>query len=138
MKKLEKTRVVTNIERYMYHRFARSAENFAIVSESVAEDPNVSIPRRSQELRPSYTTLWRILHLDLHLYPYIVQLTQQLKLTDHSQRRRYIEWMLEKYFIRILFTFTFEGTKWLTRYIRRRGNRMKLALNMAYSDVGGE
>ena len=30
--------------------FTRSAENIAIVSESVAVDPNVSIPRRSQEL----------------------------------------------------------------------------------------
>ena len=70
--------MVTNIERPVYHRFARSAENIAIVSESVAEDPNVSIPRRSQELGLSYGTLWRILHLDLHLHPYNVQLRQQL------------------------------------------------------------
>ena len=59
----------------MHHRFARSAENIAARSESVAKDPNVSIPRRSQELGLSYGTLWRILHLDLHLHPYKVQLT---------------------------------------------------------------
>ena len=76
------------------HCFVRSAENIAIVSESVAEDPNVSIPRRSQELGLSYGILWRILHLDLHLHPYKVQLRQQLKPVDHSKRRRYVEWVL--------------------------------------------
>ena len=96
MKKFEETGVVTNIERPVHHRFARSAENIAIVSESVAEDPNVSIPRRSQELGLSYGTLWRILHLDLYLHPYKVQLTQQLKPADHSQRRRYVESVLEQ------------------------------------------
>ena len=41
----------------MRNRFARSAKNIAIVSESVAGYPNVSIPRRSQELGLSYGTL---------------------------------------------------------------------------------
>ena len=50
VKKFEETGVVTNIERLGYHRFARSAENIAVVSESVAEDSNVSIPCHSQEL----------------------------------------------------------------------------------------
>ena len=36
------------------------------------------------------------MHLDPHLYPYKVQLTQQLKPADHSQRRRYVEWLLEQ------------------------------------------
>ena len=75
---------------------AHSTENIAIVNESVAEDPNVSIPHRSQELGLSYGTLWRILHLDLHLHPYKAQLMQQLKPADHSQRRSYVEWMLEQ------------------------------------------
>ena len=77
--------------------FARCAENIAIVSQSVAKHPNVSIPRcRSLELRLSYVTLGHILHLHLHLHPYKVQLTQQLKLADHLQCRRYVEWMLEQ------------------------------------------
>ena len=59
----------------MHHRFARSAENIAIVSENVAEDPNVSVPRRSQELGLSYDTLWHLLHLDLHLHPYKAHFT---------------------------------------------------------------
>ena len=42
--------MATNIERPVHHRFARSAENIAIVSENVAEVPNVLIPLRIQEL----------------------------------------------------------------------------------------
>ena len=70
MKKFKQPEVVTNIERPVHHCFARSAENIAIVSEGIADDPNVSIPRRSQELGLSYGTLGFILHLDLHLHPY--------------------------------------------------------------------
>ena len=54
----------------------------------------LSIPRLSQELGRFYGTLWCILHLDLHLNPYKVQLTQQLKPT--TQRRRYVEWLFEQ------------------------------------------
>ena len=34
--------------------------------------------------------------MDLHLPPYKVQFTQQLKPADHLQRRRYMEWVLEQ------------------------------------------
>ncbi|CAD7015434.1 unnamed protein product [Ceratitis capitata] len=55
--------------------------------ESVAEeDPNVYVSRCSQELGHSYGTLWSILHSDLHLNPFKVHLTQQLKSADYSQR----------------------------------------------------
>ena len=64
--------MVTNIERPVQHCCARSTENIAIVSESIAEDLKVSIPRHSQELGPSYGTLWLIFHLDLHLHSYKV------------------------------------------------------------------
>ena len=64
VKKLKETGVFTNIKRPVHHGFACFTENVAIMGESVAEDPNVSIPRRSQDC-----TLWRILHLDLYLHP---------------------------------------------------------------------
>ena len=92
MKKFEET---ANIIRPVHHRFARSDKNIAIISESVAENSNVSIPRRSQELEQFYGTLWRILHLDLYQHPYKVQLKQHLKPADHSQPRRYVSWELE-------------------------------------------
>ena len=44
----------------MHYRFAHFAENIAVESESIAEDPNVLIPSRSEELELSYGTLWRI------------------------------------------------------------------------------
>ena len=52
--------MVINIERPEHHRY-----NIAIVSESVAEGPIISIPLRSHDLGLSYCTLCRILHLDL-------------------------------------------------------------------------
>ena len=36
------------------------------------------------------------MHLNPYLHPYKVQLTQKLKLADHSQRRRYVEWVIEQ------------------------------------------
>ena len=76
--------MVTNIERPVHHRFARSTEDIVIVSESAAEDPNAPVPRRSQELGLSYGTLQRIFHLDLHLHQNKVQLTQQLKMMKNQ------------------------------------------------------
>ena len=67
VKKSEETGVVTNTEMPALHRFTRFAENIAIVSENVVEDPNRSIPLRSHKFGLSYGTLWRTLYLDLNL-----------------------------------------------------------------------
>lgn len=37
-----------------------------------------------------------ILHLNLHLHPYKVQLLHQLKPADQSQPRQYTDWVLEQ------------------------------------------
>ena len=84
--------MVTNIKRPVHHRLACCAENIAVVAQ------NVPIPRHSLELGLSYDILWHILHLDLQLHPYKVQLAQQLKPADLSQCRRYVEFVLEKKF----------------------------------------
>ena len=42
-------------------RIARSEEIIAAVSASIQNEPNQSIPRRSQELGIAQTTLWRIM-----------------------------------------------------------------------------
>ena len=47
VQKFEATGVITNIGRPVHQHFVRSTENMTIVCESVAKDPNVSIPRRS-------------------------------------------------------------------------------------------
>ena len=51
------------------HRNARSDENIAAVRESVSDNPNLSIPRRAQELELSRTSTWRILRKDLGFFP---------------------------------------------------------------------
>ena len=79
MKKFEEIGVVPNTERPVHHRFDRSAENIAILSESVAEDPNVSIPPHSEALGLSYGTLWRILHSGLHIHPSPVHATNEAR-----------------------------------------------------------
>ena len=55
--------MVINIEMPVHYRLARSVQNIGIVNKSVAENPNVSIPHRSQALGLPYDTEWRILHL---------------------------------------------------------------------------
>ena len=50
MKKFEEIGVVKNIGSPVHYRFPRSTANNAIVSESITEKPNVSIPRGPQEL----------------------------------------------------------------------------------------
>lgn len=67
----------------------RSNENIEAVRESVAENPDVSYRRRSQQLKISGTTLRRILKQDLQMFPYKVQLTQRLLEADKPRRSTY-------------------------------------------------
>ena len=96
VKKFEETGSIGDRVRPVRHRGVRSVENIAAVSESVAEYPELLIRRRSQLLGFSDGSLWRILHQDLHLHPYKIQITQELKLRDHEQRRIYADWVLEQ------------------------------------------
>lgn len=87
MKKFESTYSLCDVAVPVRQRVGRSVENIAAVQASVANDPNQSIPRRSQELGIAQTTLWRILRKDLGLHPYKIKLTQELKPMDHLKRR---------------------------------------------------
>lgn len=93
--KFEQSGQVINVKMPVRRRRVRSAENIAAVAESIAEDPRLSIPRRSQQLGISQTSLQRILHKDLLLHPYKMQLTQELKPRDHGLRRTFVNWVLE-------------------------------------------
>lgn len=95
VRKFEKTGSVQNIATPARARPCRSVKNIASVRESVSENPRMSIPRRSQHLGISQTTAWRILKNDLWLKAYKIQLTHELKPTDHMQRREFVEWVLE-------------------------------------------
>ena len=64
-------------------------ENIAAVAESVCEAPSTSIHRRAQQLNILETLLRRILHKDLSMMPYKVQLVQELMPIDHPMRFRF-------------------------------------------------
>ena len=56
-------------------RIARSEEMIAAVSASIQNEPNQTIPRRSQELGIAQTILWRIMRKDLGLHTFKIKLT---------------------------------------------------------------
>lgn len=93
--KFNVTGSVLDVQRPVRPRSARSVANIDATSASVRENPSTSIRRRSQQLGLSYGTTQRILTKDLHLHAYKIQLTQELKLGDHRQRREFVNWVLE-------------------------------------------
>ena len=77
-------------------RIDRNEEIIAAVSASIQNEPNQSIPRRSQELGIAQTTLWRIMRKDLGLHAFKIKLTRELKPLDHLKRRHFSNWALTK------------------------------------------
>ena len=75
-------------------RSSRSVENIAIVRDSVIASPKKSVRRRSQQMDIKKSSVHRILTKDLHMNAYKIQLTQELKPNDHSERRNFAEWVL--------------------------------------------
>lgn len=95
VEKFELLGQVSDVKNKTRARRSRTAENIAAVAESVEENPGLSIPRRSLELGIPQTSLHRILHKDLGLKAYKLQLTQELKPSDHQQRRVFADWVVE-------------------------------------------
>lgn len=126
--KFQATGLVVDERRPVRERTARSIENIAAVRESVRENPRLSIPRRAQELGLSSTSTWRILHKDLGLHPYKVQLTQELKPNDHRQRREFAEWALEQLEVDPHFgrkiIFSDEAHFWLSGFVNKQNCRI--------------
>lgn len=95
---------------------------------SIKTNPNESIRRRSQQLGVSQTSLWRILHEDLGLYPYKIKLTQELKPNDHLLRRNFSKWALEKlenatdFYQKVVFSD--EAHFWLNGFVNKQNCRI--------------
>ncbi|XP_022163933.1 uncharacterized protein LOC111029282 [Myzus persicae] len=90
--KFESTGSINHQPTPIRRRNARSTENIAAVCDSVRGNPRQSISRRSQDLGLSATSTWRILRRNLGLHLYKIQLTQELKVTDHTQHRVFAYW----------------------------------------------
>ena len=67
---------------------AKTPGNIEAVRTSVGRSPKKSIRRRLQELGTSHTSVQRILNIDLHLYPYRIQI--KLKLTHGDKIKRVV------------------------------------------------
>lgn len=78
------------------NRNVRTQQNIAVVQDSVNVSPMKSLRRRSQQLGMSTSSVHRILKKDLHMHPYKIQLTQELKPADHAKRRRFADWILTR------------------------------------------
>lgn len=127
VQKFESTYSLCDVPVPVRQRTGRSNENIVAVQASVADDPNQSIPRRSQELGIPQTTLWRILRKDLGLHPYKIKLTQELKPLDHLKRRTFSDWALEKlrhdpdFHRKIIFSD--EAHFWLNGFVNKQNMR---------------
>lgn len=92
VKRVRETGSLLNKPTHLRSCPVRTAENIAVVARSVREQPSTSTRHRSQELNISRTSLRRILHKDLGMKAYKVQLVQEIKPHDHPMRFRFAEW----------------------------------------------
>ena len=92
VKKVKETVILIDKPKREKPKTVLTPENIAAVAESVSEAPSTSIHRRSQQLNISETSLRRILHKELDMTPYKVQLVQELKPVDHPMRFRFAKW----------------------------------------------
>ena len=95
-KKVQETGTLIEKPKLEKPKAVRTPENIATVAESVCGATSTSIHRRSQQLNISETALRRILHKDLGMTPYKVQLVQELKPIDHPMRFRFTKWASDR------------------------------------------
>ena len=96
VKKVKETVIIVDKPKREKPKTVRTPENIAAVAESVCEAPSTSIHRCSQQMNISETSLSRILHKDLGMTPYKVQLVQELKPIDHPMRFRFDKWACDR------------------------------------------
>ena len=79
VKKVKETGILIDKPKREKQKTVRTPENIAAVSENMCEASLTSIHRRSQQLNISETSLRRILHKDLGMTPYKLQLVEGVK-----------------------------------------------------------
>ena len=97
VKKVKETSILIDKSKREKPKTVLTAENIAVVTESVCEAPPTSIHLRFQQLNISETSLRRILHRDLGMTPYKVQLVQELKPNYHPVRVRFAKWACDRH-----------------------------------------
>lgn len=92
--KFRNTGTVSNARRPNRTRTMRSDQNIERVRASVERSPTTSSRRRSLELGLSDRTLRRIVRVDLHMYPYKIQITQKILPADKPRRLAYANFVI--------------------------------------------
>ena len=97
-------------------RSSRTADNIASVDESVKLDPEKSTRRRSQELNIKRSSLLNILHKDLNVHPYRLQIKQELSPEDIIKRVDMCQWFQEQFDVDESSFITYGSVTRLTFY----------------------
>ena len=92
VKKVKETGILIDKPKREKPKTVRTSENIVAVAESMREAPSTSIHRCSQQLNISETSLRRILHKDLGMTSYKVQLVQELNPIKNPMRFRFAKW----------------------------------------------
>jgi len=71
-------------------------QNIEAVRMALTRSPSKSTRRASAELGISHRSLQRILHSDLHLFPYKMTVLHKLTATDKERRLQFALWAIEE------------------------------------------
>lgn len=126
-RKFTETGSVSDRSRCGRLRSIRTEAVINIVSADVAANPKSSIRKRSTQLSVSRSSLQRILRSELKLYPYKIQLIQEITANDPQQRLEYAESFLhlceEASFIDNVI-FSDEAHFYLSGHVNRHNSRI--------------
>lgn len=106
VKKFEETGSTLEKLKPGHPRSSKKVENIDSVSQSVRDNPDLSIRKRADALNVHRSSLFRILHKDLKLHPYKIQLMQELKPQDAGQSLDFLNQMIKRFsmFTNIFFS----------------------------------
>lgn len=74
----------------------RTQETVEDVRQRLIDEPTKSLRKLKQEVGLSYGTCQKILKKDLHLYPYKMQVYQELLPADYNRRLLYCQWFMQR------------------------------------------
>ena len=123
VQKFEETGSTMNQPRSGRPRTSRDPENVERVRASIRENHGLSTRKRSNALGLPRTSLIRILHNDLHLHPYKIQMVQELKPQDHAHRLQFANEMLERFTSFTNIFFSDEAHVHLNGHVNRQNCR---------------
>lgn len=105
----------------------RTPENVDIIRQKIAQSPDKSTRRLSQETGISRQSCMRILHQDLQMRPYKVSVVHELKSADAPQRFEFCNWLFNEIVMNGLdldfFFMSDEAWFHLNGYVNSQNNR---------------